>query len=182
MKLHGSLNWFLDDNGRIVPKNFLLALQNGTTYRTHESGQYGHAFVRHLDLTLKNREPIIVPPTWNKESYQSKLIPVWRAAAEHLSEAEHIVICEYSFPTTDEAIKYLFALGTIGSSRSRTVAVVDPYPSKQLDNRVRGILGPRAIARYSLRRGTFAGFTNAFPNRNIGVADAIDNLQPVRIE
>jgi hypothetical protein len=38
---------------------------------------------------------------------------VWRTAAQHLSEAEHIFIIGYSLPETDQFFRYLYGLGTV---------------------------------------------------------------------
>jgi NAD-dependent SIR2 family protein deacetylase len=92
--------------------------------------------------TQLSENPVIVPPTWNKGNVHSGLSSVWRAAANHLEEAENVFIIGYSLPDTDEFFRYFYALGTVGSTVLSTFSVVD------IDARVfekfKRILGPTA--------------------------------------
>ena len=97
----------------------------------------------HCGLPLSNK-PEVVPPTWNKGKYHQELSKVWRAAANHLSQAENVFIVGYSFPETDEFFRYFYALGSVGSTILRNVWIVDL--DEAVTNRFRQVLGAHALA------------------------------------
>ncbi len=93
-------------------------------------------------------DPVIVPPTWNKTQHYHQISPVWRRAAQHLSEAEVIVVFGYSLPETDQFFRYLYAWGTVGDAILKCFLVVDPDPSGQVVSRFQSLLGPGAKNRF----------------------------------
>jgi hypothetical protein len=111
-------------------------------------------------------EPVIVPPTWAKSMHYHQLASVWRRAAQHLAEAENIVVAGYSLPATDEFFRNLFALGTIGSARLRRVWVFDIRPTREMETRYRHMLG-------RLAESSFRVFETGFEEvaKNLGEAD-----------
>ena len=79
----------------------------------------------HCDVP-RSRDPVIVPPTWNKTQYHHEIAAVWQNTARHLSEAENIFVVGYSLPERDQFFRYLFALGTVGDALVRRFWVFDP--------------------------------------------------------
>lgn len=126
LKLHGSINWGTSEDGEIVPyhvheANFNLFADTkevffdlGTTLRSK----------KHKNKNLQG-PPVIVPPTWNKDSYRSQLSNVWSAAAAELGVADNIIVIGYSMPETDSFFKYLYALGSQSKTRIRNLIVVN---------------------------------------------------------
>lgn len=151
MKLHGSLNWARCQKcAQIVPWHLREFLSNRswrpffeeTKTATLNIGSSLDQF-NHCD-TACAREPVLVPPTWNKARYQ-ELNSVWQRAAEHLSEAENIFVVGFSLPTTDEFFRFLFALGTVGDARIERFWVFDPA---DVSPRFRDLLGATARTRF----------------------------------
>lgn len=151
LKLHGSLNWGRCSKcKRTVTwqlKDFFATRQWSpvpirVAYRKLEVANY---LVQQTCLvcgTSLDEQPVIVPPTWNKGKFHTPLSSVWRAAAQHLSEAENVFVIGYSLPATDEFFRYFYALGSVGDSIFNTFLVIDP--SKETAARFKNILGPTA--------------------------------------
>ncbi len=129
-KLHGSLHWALNSKtGKLI--NAYLDFSELENSRS-DLLEAKHICIR-VDKKFwkKNVEnvsshPFIVPPTGNKPYLQSKLKPVWKAAAASLREAEVIVVIGYSFPKTDQFFRNFFALSTMGPADLEKILIVDP--------------------------------------------------------
>jgi hypothetical protein len=93
-----------------------------------------------------SKTPVLVPPTWNKSSYHGALSKVWSTAAEELSEARNIYVFGYSLPESDSFFRYLFALGTLGSSRIRRFWVFDP--DRAVEQRFQSLIGSGIRSRF----------------------------------
>lgn len=164
LKLHGSLNWAVEKNtGKIRPLHLANYFQhysfNGygekrSTTRVPIGSQLVEYFSKYASTAVEP-EPVIVPPSWNKADYHSALTDVWAAAAKHLSEAEQIFILGYSLPETDSFFRHLYALGSVGQSPLRRIAVCNPDNTGATDNRFRSLLGPGASARYEYHQMNF---------------------------
>jgi hypothetical protein len=165
MKLHGSLNWircedqacpgvmpwrlpdYFQDHGwrdALITgaERVRLALIDGLAgFDPHGKGPCS--------------EPFIVPPTWNKGQHHQGIAPVWAAAAEHLREAQQIVVCGYSLPDSDPFFRYLYALGTVGETRLKSFTVFDPDPSGGVEKRFRSLLGRAAERRFEMSKVVF---------------------------
>lgn len=128
----------------------------GQTIETHLpiGSQLVEYFARFANTEV-DPEPVIVPPSWNKADYHNALSDVWAAAAKHLSEAEHIFVMGYSLPETDSFFRHLYALGSVGTTPLRRIAVFNPDASGATNARFQGLLGPGAIARYEYHTSTF---------------------------
>jgi hypothetical protein len=163
LKLHGSLNWATEKATRKIRPLHL------TNYFQHYSyNGFGEAsgakvpigsqlveyFARYASTEV-DAEPVIVPPSWNKADYHAALSDVWASAAKHLSEAEHIFVAGYSLPETDSFFRHLYALGSVGTTPLRRIAVFNPDTSGTIDSRFKGLLGPGAISRYEYHNKTF---------------------------
>ena len=132
MKLHGSLNW------TECPQCGVVAWALGDYFSGHGWDDLSDkksvrltlarhlAQYKHCDAVGCTGAPAIVPPTWNKTAHQVELAPVWRRAAEHLAGARNIVVVGYSLPASDQFFRYLYALGSLGTTRIERFMVVDP--------------------------------------------------------
>jgi hypothetical protein len=98
---------------------------------------------------------MIVPPVWNKTHYHHSLAAVWRNAAQHLSEAQNIFVIGYSLPDSDQFFRYLYALGTVGSTRLRRFGVFDPDLTGQVYNHYNTLLSGMAKDRFRFEPQTF---------------------------
>lgn len=163
LKLHGSLNWATEKVSRkIRPLHLTSYFQhyqyNGydkhSTTRVPIGSQLVEYFSRYASTEV-DPEPVIVPPSWNKADYHAALSDVWASAAKHLSEAEHIYVIGYSLPETDSFFRHLYALGSVGNTPLRKIAVFNPDSSGDTDARFRALLGPGAKARYEYHAETF---------------------------
>ncbi|MGA2406228.1 MAG: hypothetical protein ABSF81_05700 [Bacteroidales bacterium] len=158
-KLHGSINWAISENdNKVYPYYPHWYLKDLTV--THDLRMRGtcklyvsknlHKINEHNPgtYTLK-KESLIVPPTWNKNSYQGIISKVWEEAAEKLSTAKRIYVFGYSLPETDSFFRYLFALGTLSSTRIRRIIVVNPEPEGgDVDRRFKSLIGESILSRY----------------------------------
>jgi hypothetical protein len=50
---------------------------------------------------------------------------VWKSAAQHLREAQNIIVIGYSWPSTDQLFPYLYSLGTLGGDPLERFIAVD---------------------------------------------------------
>lgn len=160
-KLHGSLNW-----AKVVDKDQIIPIDIGHIQANNPSIDGRQSFLRiggkmgeiseglSLGFNLED-EPFIVPPTWNKQSYHKILRTVWKKAAKAISEAEYVYIVGYSMPETDQFFRYLYALGSVGANPFTKFMVVDPDGGGNIDRKIRGLLGPGALARYSFENKRF---------------------------
>jgi hypothetical protein len=99
-KLHGSLNWAIEDGRSIVIyQDTRAAFRRGGT-------------------------AAIVPPIPEKQPY-SLLMPVWDAAQELLEAADTWIVVGYSLPEYDRAVRDLF--NRSGRARLHTLELHDPY-------------------------------------------------------
>jgi hypothetical protein len=157
LKLHGSINWGICPKCEsIIPwpmHEYLGTFKSQWSYIDTKGkpiiispgSNISYIQCRRCNCKVANR-PFIVPPTWNKTQYHSKISEVWSQAANHLSEAENIFIIGYSLPDTDYFFHYLYALGTMGKSRLKEFWVCNP--DSQVDKKFQGILGQQARDRY----------------------------------
>jgi hypothetical protein len=158
-KLHGSINWAIsEDNDKVYAYYPLWYLKDLTVQNNFDQRGTCKLYVsKYLskiksynpgDYTLK-KESLIVPPTWNKNSYQGIISIIWEKAAEKLSTAKRIYVFGYSLPETDSFFRYLFALGTLSSARIRRIIVVNPAPEGgDVDRRFKSLIGESILSRY----------------------------------
>lgn len=162
LKLHGSLNWFGSGNG-IVP----VELRDTVLKQDGRMAPFGGQTVR-IQMGPYTKEepyaalglseiPSIVPPAWSKGEYHRTISNVWASAAQHLSQAENIIIVGYSLPETDTFFRYLFSLGTIGPTRVRNFIVVNPETSGATEERFRSLVGRGIERRFRYFGGGFSG-------------------------
>jgi hypothetical protein len=112
--------------------------------------------------------PLIVPPTWSKGEHHKILQVVWQHAAQHLSEAERIIVIGYSLPESDLFFRFLYGLGTIGDHPLRQFLLIDPIPD--VKRKFDELLGVAARRRFQFVGSTFGQAlgellqTNCFSN------------------
>jgi hypothetical protein len=157
LKLHGSLNWGQDANGRPVPFR-MEDFFEGTKRYTPTPGPNQNHWILDIGSRLEGcenlrnvhqPEPFLVPPTWNKTGYYKEIAGVWRKAAQVLSDADNIFVSGYSLPRSDAFFRYLYALGTVGEGLLRRFWVFDPEnEGGAVDKRFRKLLSQSAQQRY----------------------------------
>jgi hypothetical protein len=169
LKLHGSLNWgYCAECKKIFPwhLNSYFATRHWTSLGEEKycllqvannfGGYAGYEGHNHpLD-----RQPYIVPPTWNKSAYRRELSPVWAAAAKEFQEAEDIIVIGYSLPPSDHFFHYMYALSTAGPQPLHRFWVFNPDTQHGTEARFRALLGPGASQRF---RYFAIGFSKAIP-------------------
>jgi len=147
LKLHGSLNWLRCGCGKVAAwqlKDYLNRRQwsdgPGRLAMLAEIKTFTHGCGRSAE------DLFIVPPTWSKGEFHREIASVWRAAVLHLQEAEEITIIGYSLPANDEFFRYLFALGTTGPTRIKSIKVINP--DHTVEKRFDDLLGPSSKRRF----------------------------------
>ena len=169
LKLHGSLNWAYCELCGIIAKrlNALTQFELGRVIRAVGPDDYRFSItdaIAHQTCAKCTKsfhaQPVIVPPTWNKGGFSSaSMKTVWARAAQHLAEAEYIVIIGYSVPPTDHFFHYLYSLGTMSETRVKKILVYNPDAG--VEERYRRLLGPTASSRFQFRSGHEGKFENA---------------------
>jgi hypothetical protein len=113
LKLHGSSNWRLKDDGAIeVRMNSWADLDTTPGYRG-DRGK-GIAF------------PIFLP-FWDKRIEERPWLPLWQTAFKRLQETKQMVVWGYSLPQTDLKAQQLFGLAL--ASKVLDLCVIDPSPA-----------------------------------------------------
>ncbi len=156
LKLHGSVNWGLTEGDRIVPfeiKDVKFNFLDDQGSVKYDLGSQLH--IKVIDGKPLKGPPVIVPPTWNKNSYHGQLSNVWSRAAHELAAAENIFIIGYSLPETDSFFRYLYALGSASPARLRNFVVINKDTSNQVENRFRQLIGRGIENRFTYVPGTF---------------------------
>ena len=156
LKLHGSLNWASRrrDNTIITLElrdyfqHYSLKFPgHHTEIRIPIGSQLNEYFTKYTKEEV-NRQPVIVPPTWNKADHYSSINSVWARAAYDLGEAEYIFIIGYSLPETDAFFRLLYALGTVSNTPLKSIEIFNPDNSDDIRRRFESIVGYGAKARY----------------------------------
>ena len=120
-KLHGSVNWYRKGRSRsVVVEDGLAELRV-----EYPDKKLPWPFVG-ADNYAPIGPPLIVPPTFFKERSDTILDPVWDAARKALASASHLTFVGYSFPETDQHMRYFLAGALAGHVDLRRVDVVDP--------------------------------------------------------
>lgn len=156
LKLHGSINWGRIKKRGIVPLDVGEASFNIMSHTTHVLYNLGTRLGnRKIDGISFDGPPIIVPPTWNKNSYHGQIANVWAAATRELALAENIIVIGYSLPETDSFFRYLYALGSQSSARLRNFIVINPDNSGGVEGRFRELIGKGIESRFRYEPSTF---------------------------
>lgn len=157
LKLHGSINWGLSHDGQIIPYS-VYDVRAEDYFDSHPAYiDLGSRLIEktHDGQTLKG-PPVIVPPTWNKNSYHGQLTNVWSWAAYEFAQAENIFIIGYSLPETDSFFRYLYALGSNSDVRLRNFVIINPEPKGGgVESRFRQLIGKGIEDRFLYIPNTF---------------------------
>ena len=164
LKLHGSLNWGRCSSSSCKKISVWTLQEYFDQYRWPLLFDVDSvpldmasklASRTHCGTTRLEKDPVLIPPTWNKGGFHRELDVVWTKAASHLADAENIYVIGYSFPTSDQFFKYFFAVGSVGSGWIDKVRLIDPDPTGEVEERFKSLLGPRGLARFSPIKSTF---------------------------
>lgn len=124
LKLHGSTNWGMKENGNI------------------------NIYSNYPELLESNSEPVIIPPTWNK-TFEGKLRIIWDRAIKYLSTATRIIFIGFSMPKTDLHFKYLLAAGLKNNISLREIYIIDPNVLK-MESKINKLFNNKSITRVSI--------------------------------
>jgi hypothetical protein len=105
-KLHGSLNWSIENGHLQMYQDMRPAFRHGGT-------------------------AAIVPPVPQKES-PPWLLPIWKESKQVLSTADAWIVCGYSLPEYDRTVYEL--LSNASGSANKTIFILDPF-SEGLKNK-----------------------------------------------
>ena len=122
VKLHGSVNW------RCSTSDFKRIIDS--KYRVKSNDEYVDIWFSEKGQPSPNDNvsPFIIPPLPNKPITEFGIFRyLWTKAYEYLHEAEEIIICGYSLPTTDQLAYSMFSNFTNRSINR--VTIVDPDAS-----------------------------------------------------
>lgn len=164
LKLHGSLNWaFCKECKKVVSRKLSEHLSEcvGSLHLVEIPSiklQIGSEIFKnftHCGIGRSDREPIIVPPTWNKTEHHRNLSRVWSRAAQELADAENIFVIGYSLPESDSFFRNLYALGTVGPTMIDRFWVFNPSSSQDVFDRFQALLGPGTKQRFKPFQETF---------------------------
>ncbi|MBN1380234.1 MAG: SIR2 family protein [Deltaproteobacteria bacterium] len=156
LKLHGSINWDLSENGKIVPfevRDARFQLLGEQKYVFYNLGTM--LSERNFEDKPLNGPPVIVPPSWNKNGYHGQLSNVWSRAAYEFAAAENIFIIGYSLPETDSFFRYLYALGSESKARLRNLVIINKDDSGSVEARFRQLIGRGVESRFMYIPATF---------------------------
>ena len=142
LKLHGSLNWlYCPRCMRIFVAAFGFSVRYLADLNDPETEEERMCFCGYQPL-----EVVIIAPSSTQEIANLHLRSIWLNAYKALEAADHIVICGYSLPAEDLAIRSLFhrALDARRQMRRQRpiVTVIDPKAAdEQFTNRFVRLFG-----------------------------------------
>jgi hypothetical protein len=105
LKLHGSCNWSLGDDGKSISVH----------------GSYDA-------LRAVEKTPHLIPPTWQK-GFADVEGHVWSSAVSALRTATRVFVIGFSIPPSDLHFRYLLAAGLRSNSSLRSIVFVNPDDS-----------------------------------------------------
>ena len=152
-KLHGSINWGKETvSGKIRPfylqkyiSEYISRVAVSNSNINLRIGSKIQEYFKNNQIQVES-EPVIIPPSWNKLSYNESISEVWEKASMALEKSEYIFIIGYSLPETDSFFKLLFALGTEGDTLLKKLVVINP--DILVKDRFLSFLGPAAKERF----------------------------------
>ena len=166
LKLHGSINWGVCPECKTtVPYPISQA-----RIRPIRSDTRNVVFNIGTNIHLKEHEqcrkpllgpPVLVPPTWNKNSYHGDLQRVWNHAAKELATANNIFVIGYSLPESDSFFRYLFALGSESKTRIKRLWIFNPDRDGTVEQRFRRMVGRGIESRLEFFKGESGLFSES---------------------
>ena len=114
LKLHGSANWAVCSGcGKPVVLRDKVA-RSLSEFNALSCPCGSQAF-----------QPLLVPPSWDKNEYRDTLQPVWQSAVKELKSATRICVIGYSLPESDAFFRYLITLALSENHQLEKLIVVD---------------------------------------------------------
>ncbi|MDR3589852.1 MAG: SIR2 family protein [Negativicutes bacterium] len=140
-KVHGSLNWLHCPSCNTIS---LTGKNQGVLDLLTDRHRSG---CQHCGAIIL---PVIVPPTFFKDTSNLFFNIVWNQAEQRLREVQKIIFCGYSFPDSDMHIKYLLKRAQVNRPEPQPLQffVINGHPGKnpyQADkerHRYQRFLGP----------------------------------------
>lgn len=114
LKLHGSVNWKLEDDKILVRTSTWDDFADAPGYRGY-SGE-------------GTRFPIFLP-FWDKRVTSGPWLPVWKNAYKQLRKTRHLLVWGFSLPLTDIKARELFEVSISDGGADRDLVVIDPSQS-----------------------------------------------------
>src|SRR4030042_1842756 len=179
LKLHGSINWGRCNNNScrkvVAYRNFGV---------TEYQNDLGYSILPMISKLRKmkcpfcnnelDKDPFIVPPTWNKTAFHEQIDIIWKKAAIELKDSEQIIIIGYSFPPTDMFFRYLFALGVDLKTILKGFYVYNPDP--EVEGRFRNLLSSGIEQRFHFYN---VSFENAIGQGPFLMGTNIETIQSI---
>lgn len=146
LKLHGSINWgFPGTRGSKL-----------TVYKNQ------------IDCFKRSKSFAIIPPTWNKQIY-GQTRKVWIQAINELRTATRIVFIGFSFPETDNHVKYLLSLGLRDNISLRNIIFINPMSKNEAENKLSNVFSESLFRNNKIKiiENTIESFINGFGSTGI---------------
>lgn len=121
-KLHGSVNWY--SSGQAVNVEDQVV---GVRGRVTHSGSLPRACTANYKFEAA---PLLVAPTFLKPQLSEALGLAWQGAYKAIKDAERLIFIGYSFPLSDNEMKYFLAAALRENTKIRRILVVDPDADK----------------------------------------------------
>ncbi|MHC4498231.1 MAG: hypothetical protein ACYS21_03850 [Planctomycetota bacterium] len=124
-KLHGSLNWYVDDENK---NSFKIESALVNANYVNEEVEHKNIWLPTVSLTKYEpmNEPLLIPPTLFKMQTDPRFQVIWRSAGEMLGKADKLVFIGFSFPEADVHIRYFLAANLCENVDLRSIDIVDP--------------------------------------------------------
>jgi hypothetical protein len=122
MKLHGSVNWFSNDN----EDDSIDVVDNIVKYNPWRNSKLNTHIPAISDRPKEiiDRSPIIIPPSYLKPK-DNPLDKIWVEASKTLKEADQIFFIGYSFPQTDTEMRYFLASSLVSNYDLTRIYIID---------------------------------------------------------
>jgi len=153
LKLHGSLNWYLDADSPEGVKALLRGERaKGQVVRISKRKEIPKQYVHQGHIG----GPVVVPPIYAKQRFlDSFMRPVWEDAAADLARADRVVFFGYSMPSTDIEAEKLFQRSLAANSRIRWIDIVNPQSASA--SRYSSVFPRTPLRRYPSLDSFFSG-------------------------
>jgi len=174
LKLHGSVNWVnfaehLSSPEEKARRRRALAIGQEEDWELGDGWPGPRVFEDYSEVRKKGFSPLLLPPTWRKDSAidqysRMDFASVWDASVAALRTATNVIILGYSVPATDQHFRYLLAAGLQDNISLRKVFFVNPALK---DERARESIdrSPWSFSSGASRAGAIGGHTTTHVNR-----------------
>lgn len=120
-KLHGSVNWYSDDDGLAV---------HGLIHEVPQSkaNSLAHRIILETGGNVTPHDPstcLLSPPSVIKPRIEPLLKDQWEGAANALMQADRLWFIGYSFPQSDSFMRYFLASTLCRNVRLKQIVIID---------------------------------------------------------